>query len=58
MRQAASQDCLAWARTIESGAMGIGFVIPAVIALATIGWYVGVVVLLVKIWKKVKHLPG
>jgi hypothetical protein len=33
-------------------------IIPAVIALVSIGWYVVVILFLYKIWKKVKHLPG
>ena len=34
------------------------FAVPIVIGLVTLAWYVGVIVLLVKIWQKVKHLPG
>jgi hypothetical protein len=34
------------------------FGIPALFALISLAWYVGVIVLLVKIWKKVRHLPG
>jgi hypothetical protein len=34
------------------------FLIVVPFALASIAWYVGVLVLLYKIWKKVKHLPG
>ena len=32
------------------------FIIPLVAI--QIAWYVGVIVLLYRIWKKVKHLPG
>lgn len=32
------------------------FVLP--FALLSLAWYLGVIVLLYKIWKKVKHLPG
>jgi hypothetical protein len=32
------------------------FIVPAI--LLNIAWYVAVIVLLYKIWKKVKHLPG
>jgi hypothetical protein len=30
----------------------------AVFGLLSLAWYVGVIVLLLKIWKKVKHLHG
>jgi hypothetical protein len=33
-------------------------IIPAVIALVSIAWYVVVILFLYKIWQKVKHLPG
>jgi len=29
-----------------------------VIGLVSLAWYVGVIVMLFKIWQKVKHLPG
>jgi hypothetical protein len=32
--------------------------IPLAILLVTLAWYVGVIVMLFKIWQKVKHLPG
>ncbi len=32
--------------------------VPLTFLLLTVGWYVGVIVLLYKIWKKVRHLPG
>jgi hypothetical protein len=31
---------------------------PWLIALVSLTWYVGVLVMLVKIWQKVRHLPG
>ena len=34
------------------------FLMPALFALVSIGWSIAVIVLLVKIWGKVKHLPG
>jgi hypothetical protein len=34
------------------------FLIVAPFAIFSIAWYVSVIVLLYKIWKKVKHLPG
>jgi hypothetical protein len=34
------------------------FLIPLVFGLAGICWSVGVIVMLFKIWQKVKHLPG
>ena len=38
---------------------GDSFVIlPSLIAAVSLVWYVAVIVLLVKIWRKVKHLPG
>jgi hypothetical protein len=33
---------------------GLALIIGAV----SLAWYIGVIVLLVKIWAKVKHLPG
>lgn len=33
------------------------WVVPALFALVSVAWYVGVIVLLVKIWGKVRHLP-
>jgi hypothetical protein len=38
------------------GSVGIGLVIGS-FWLLTIAWYVGVIVLLVKIWNKVKNIP-
>jgi hypothetical protein len=32
--------------------------IPIAIGLVSLAWYVGVIVMLFKIWQKVKHLPG
>jgi hypothetical protein len=32
--------------------------IPMTLGLVSLTWYVGVVVMLFKIWQKVKHLPG
>jgi hypothetical protein len=34
------------------------FLFVAPFALLSLAWYVGVLVLLFKIWQKVKHLPG
>jgi hypothetical protein len=34
------------------------FLLLAPIAALQFAWYVGVIVLLFKIWRKVKHLPG
>jgi hypothetical protein len=42
---------------MDIGSLGMGFVVTAVFALQA-AWYVGVVVMLWKIWKKVRHLPG
>jgi hypothetical protein len=42
---------------MSTGSLGIGFVVT-VMAVLQIAWYVGVVVLLLKIWLKVRHLPG
>ena len=36
----------------------LSFSVPFVIALVSLTWYVGVLVMLFKIWRKVKHLPG
>jgi len=33
-------------------------VVPVLLAAVSLAWYVAVTVLLVKIWKKVRHLPG
>jgi hypothetical protein len=33
-------------------------VIPALFFLIQVIWYVGITVLLLKIWRKVRHLPG
>ena len=38
------------------GSGGIGVIIGA-FSLLQVAWYVGVIVLLVKIWNKVKNLP-
>jgi hypothetical protein len=38
------------------GSVGIGLVFGS-LWLLTIAWYVGVIVLLVKIWNKVKNIP-
>ena len=38
------------------GSVGIGLAIGS-LWLLTIAWYVGVIVLLVKIWNKVKNIP-
>lgn len=35
---------------------GLGMV--SLIGLVSLGWYVAVIVLLFRIWQKVKHLPG
>ena len=32
--------------------------LPIVIGLVSLAWYVGVIVMLFKIWQKVKHPPG
>jgi len=32
--------------------------VPIVIGLVSLAWYVGVIVMLFKIWQKVKQLPG
>jgi hypothetical protein len=32
--------------------------VPLLIVAVSLAWYVAVIVLLLKIWKKVKHLPG
>jgi hypothetical protein len=34
------------------------FLMPALFALVSLAWSIAVIVLLVKIWRKVKHLPG
>jgi len=34
------------------------FALPLVIGALSLAWYIGVLVLLFKIWSKVKHLPG
>jgi hypothetical protein len=39
-----------------SGSGGIAFVVGAM-GLLQVAWYGGVIVLLIKIWNKVKHLP-
>ena len=36
----------------------IPLLFAAVLGLVSVAWYVGVTVLIYKIWKKVKHLPG
>jgi hypothetical protein len=33
-------------------------VVPLLIIAVSLAWYVAVIVLLVKIWTKVRHLPG
>jgi hypothetical protein len=42
---------------MDIGSLGMGFVVTAVFALQA-AWYIGVVVMLLKIWKKERHLPG
>jgi hypothetical protein len=32
--------------------------VPLVFLLAGVAWYAGVIVMLYKIWRKVRHLPG
>jgi hypothetical protein len=39
------------------GALGIGAIV-GVMALINIGWHVAVIVLLAKVWLKVRHLPS
>jgi hypothetical protein len=34
------------------------FAVPLLFAALSLAWYIGVLVLLLKIWNKVKHLPG
>lgn len=38
--------------------MRIAPVVAILLSAVSIGWYVAVLVLLYKIWKKVRHLPG
>ena len=33
-------------------------VVPLLLIAVSLAWYVAVIVLLVKIWTKVRHLPG
>ena len=33
-------------------------IIPVVVMLVSLAWYIAVIVFLYKIWQKVKHLPG
>lgn len=42
---------------VEPGALGIGLVVTAMMAVQA-AWYVGVAVMLWKIWTNVRHLPG
>ncbi len=37
--------------------VGVPFVVLVALAVG-LAWYAGVIVLLVRIWQKVKHLPG
>lgn len=38
--------------------MLLGPILALIIGAVSLAWYIGVIVLLVKIWAKVKHLPG
>ena len=38
--------------------IGVPELMLFVIGAISLGWYAGVIVLLYKIWQKVKHLPG
>ena len=38
--------------------MPLFWLLPAVFGLVSLAWYVAVIVLLFKIWGKVKQLPG
>lgn len=42
---------------MDIGSLGIGAVVSLTLIIQY-AWYVAVLVLLVKIWKKVRHLPG
>ena len=42
---------------LDIGAVGMGAVV-SLFAVLNVAWYVGVLVLLLKIWSKVRHLPG
>jgi hypothetical protein len=42
---------------MDTGSLGIGFVVTAMFAVQA-AWYVGVIVMLWKIWGKVRHVPG
>ncbi len=43
--------------TVDAGALGIGAVVMA-LGLLQLAWYVGVITMLVLIWRKVRHLPS
>jgi hypothetical protein len=43
--------------SLEPGAFGIGLVVMA-FGLLQLAWYVGVIAMLVLIWRKVRHLPS
>jgi hypothetical protein len=43
--------------SIDVGAAGIGLVVGA-FALVQLAWHVAVLVLVYRIWRKVKHLPS
>jgi hypothetical protein len=41
------------------GGFNLGsMLIPLALGLISLGWYVVVIVLLYRIWRKVRHLPG
>lgn len=42
---------------VDPGRFGIGLVVTAMMAVQA-AWYLGVAVMIWKIWKKVRHLPG
>jgi hypothetical protein len=38
--------------------LSYSMVVPLLLIAVSLAWYVAVIVLLVKIWTKVRHLPG
>jgi hypothetical protein len=43
--------------SVDVGHLGLGLFVTLMMALQA-AWYVGIAVMLWKIWKKVRHLPG